>query len=295
MTRRHVLTVVVLALSAGMLLRAAQTAQTTSTGQDLLAAGATAAAQPDYRIAVQDVLNIIVWDNPDLTGKVTVQADGTITLPLVGRVPAAGSTLVEFERRLMTTLGEGFIREPRLAVTLDQYHGQRVFIFGNVAAPGTYALPEGQSLIQALVRAGYSSASEAVVVRPRAPTGPTLPEQAGDAEVFRINLRELEKDVERGSLARNLALKDGDTIFVPRTDPTRIFVSGHVRNPGAYSITEGTTVLQAITLAGGVTEAAAINRVRILRIVRGKQVSRQVKLSDLVLPGDTIVVPERFF
>lgn len=248
-----------------------------------------------YQIGQQDVLNVTVWDNPDLTGKFTVQPDGNVTLPLIGRVKAAGLTVGAFETQLARTLSDGFIRDPRVAVTLDQFRGRRIFIFGNVSAPGMYPLPEGQTLIEALVKAGYASASEAVIVRPKHPAGPVMLENAGDAEVLRINLRELEKDVERGTLTRNIALRDGDTIFVPRSDPTRIFVTGQVRSVGAYSITQGTTVLQALALAGGPTEDAAVNRMRIIRLVRGKQESFKVKFSDVVLPGDTIVVPERFF
>jgi polysaccharide biosynthesis/export protein len=252
-------------------------------------------AQEDYAIGPQDVLNITVWDNADLTGKYTVQPDGTVTIPLLGRTKAAGMSLRKFEAELTKALSEGFLKEPNVAVTLDQYRGRRIFVFGAVSSPGTYALPEGQTLIEALVRAGYGGASQVVIVRPKQPSGPTMPEEAGDAEVIRVNLKELEKDVEHGSLARNIPLRDGDTIFIPRTDPTRIFVSGQVRSPGAYSITENTTVLQAIALAGGVTESAAVNRLRIMRLVDGKQKSFKVQLSDLVQPGDTLIVPERYF
>ena len=250
----------------------------------------------DYIIGVQDSVNVTVWENADLTGKFTVQPDGAITLPLVGRVKAAGLSLSGFEQQLTRALADGFLIEPRVAVTLDAHRGRRIFIFGAVSSPGAYALPEGQTLIEALVRAGYATASQVVVVRPKRPSsGPTLPENAGDAEVIRINLKELEKDVEQGSLARNIPLQDGDTVFIPRSDPTRIFVTGQVRTPGAYSITENTSVLQAVALAGGVTESAAINRLRIVRIVDGKQKTLNVKITDIVQPGDTLVVPERYF
>ena len=250
----------------------------------------------DYIIGVQDSVNVTVWENADLTGKFTVQPDGAITLPLVGRVKAAGLSLSGFEMQLTRALADGFLIEPRVAVTLDAHRGRRIFIFGAVSSPGAYALPEGQTLIEALVRAGYATASQVVVVRPKRPSsGPTLPENAGDAEVIRINLKELEKDVEQGSLARNIPLQDGDTVFIPRSDPTRIFVTGQIRTPGAYSITENTSVLQALALAGGVTESAAINRLRIMRIVDGKQKTLNVKITDTVQPGDTLVVPERYF
>jgi polysaccharide export outer membrane protein len=274
----------------------------TGTVADAQPAGVSPAApvaeppQDDYVINVQDSVNVTVWENADLTGKFTVQPDGAITLPLVGRVKAAGLSLRGFETQLTRALADGFLIEPRVAVTLDSHRGRRIFIFGAVSSPGAYALPEGQTLIEALVRAGYASASQVVVVRPTRPSsGPTLPENAGDAEVIRVNLKELEKDVEQGSLARNIPLRDGDTVFIPRSDPTRIFVTGQVRTPGAYSITENSTVLQALTLAGGVTESAAINRLRLVRIVDGKQKTLTVKITDIVQAGDTLVVPERYF
>jgi len=252
--------------------------------------------QDEYVLNVQDSLNVTVWENADLTGKFVVQPDGAIMLPLVGRVKAAGLSVRGFEAQLTRALADGFLIEPRVAVTLEQHRGSRIFIFGAVSSPGAYALPEGQTLIEALVRAGYAAASQVVVVRPKRPSsGPTMPDNAGDAEVIRVNLKELEKDVEQGSLARNIPLHDGDTVFIPRSDPTRIFVSGQVRTPGAYSITENTSVLQALTLAGGVTESAAINRLRVMRIVDGKQKTITVKITDTLQPGDTLVVPERYF
>jgi len=252
--------------------------------------------QDEYVLNVQDSLNVTVWENADLTGKFVVQPDGAIMLPLVGRVKAAGLSVRGFEAQLTRALADGFLIEPRVAVTLEQHRGSRIFIFGAVSSPGAYALPEGQTLIEALVRAGYAAASQVVVVRPKRPSsGPTMPENPGDAEVIRVNLKELEKDVEQGSLARNIPLHDGDTVFIPRSDPTRIFVSGQVRTPGAYSITENTSVLQALTLAGGVTESAAINRLRVMRIVDGKQKTINVKITDILQPGDTLVVPERYF
>ena len=259
-------------------------------------AAAPESAPDEYLINVQDTVNVTVWENADLTGKFVVQPDGAITLPLVGRIKAAGLSVRGFEAQLTRALADGFLIEPRVAVTLDQQRGSRIFIFGAVSSPGAYALPDGQTLIEALVRAGYATASQVVVVRPKRPSaGPTLPENAGDAEVIRVNLKELEKDVEQGSLARNIPLHDGDTVFIPRSDPTRIFISGQVRTPGAFSITENTTVLQALTLAGGVTESAAINRLRLMRIVDGKQKTINVKITDVVQPGDTLVVPERYF
>ena len=86
---------------------------------------------------------------------------------------------------------------------------------------------------------------------------------------------------------QNVALKDGDTIFVPRAES--VYVFGQVKNPGAYALQQrDTTVLQALSLAGGVTERGATGRIKIVRIKKGKTVEVKVKLTDTVRPGDTI-------
>ena len=75
-----------------------------------------------------------------------------------------------------------------------------------------------------------------------------------------------------------------------------MYVFGQVKSPGAFSLQrKNTTVLQALSLAGGVTDRGAISRVKIIRIVGGDKKEIRVKLNDLVHAGDTIVVPERFF
>jgi len=249
----------------------------------------------DYTVSRQDVLSITVIDRPELSAKYTVEVDGALQFPLVGRVPAAGKTLRQIETDLKRTLSDGFFKNPQVAVSLDQFKGRRVFVFGGVSLPGTYPLAEGMTLIEALVKAGYGNGSEAVIVRSKEANGPILPDRANGAEVIRVNLREFEKEVEQGHMSRNILLQDGDTIFVPRIDRNRIFVTGQVKVPGAYSVAEGTTVLQAISLAGGLTEGASTGRMRITRIVDGEKKSIKIKLEDIVLPGDTIFIPERYF
>jgi polysaccharide export outer membrane protein len=74
-----------------------------------------------------------------------------------------------------------------------------------------------------------------------------------------------------------------------------VFIHGQIKTPGAYSVPQGTTVLEVIQLAGGMTEHAAVGRIQIIRIVNGKRRTIGAKLTDTVIPGDTINVRERFF
>ncbi|HEX7138342.1 MAG TPA: SLBB domain-containing protein, partial [Vicinamibacterales bacterium] len=119
--------------------------------------------------------------------------------------------------------------------------------------------------------------------------GPAVPGQDASTEVFRASVPELQS----GSLSQNIELRDGDTIFVPKAE--LVYVFGEVRNPGGYAVQKNTTVLQALSLAGGVTEHGAMNRIQVMRIVKGSKVEVRVKLSDVVRPEDTIIVPQRYF
>lgn len=269
----------------------------------VVSAGTLAAQQSDYVIGPQDVLTITVWDQEDLAGKFAVETDGTFTFPLIGRVKAGGLTLRNLEAELRRLLSDGFFVNPQVTVSIEQYRSQRVFVVGEVRTPGTYALTGDMSLIEVLARAGstlQSAGDEAIIVRPPAGTavaGPLLPEVDTNgrkdaemrAEVTRIDIRDLQK----GVLAQNVQVRDGDTVFVPRA--ATLFVFGQVKNPGEYAIKNDTTVLQALSLAGGVTDRGSTGRIKIVRLVDGKKKEIGAKLNDTVLPGDTIIVQERFF
>lgn len=269
---------------------------TTAVAAAVLCASALHGAQSaaNYVIGAQDVLAIQVFDQAELGGKYTVEADGTFSFPLIGRIKAAGRTLREFEDDLKKRLADGFFRTPQVSVAIEQYRSQRIFVMGEVRSPGPLALTGGMSLVEALARAGStlpSASGEVVIVRvPQGKSGaPLLPSERGAAEIFRASVR----DLEAGSLTENIELQDGDTLYVPRADS--VYVFGEVRSPGAYAVQKDTTVLQALSLAGGVTEHAAMNRIRIVRVEKGETKEVKVKLTDIVRPGDTIKVPERYF
>jgi polysaccharide export outer membrane protein len=255
----------------------------------------TQPSQPtNYIVGPQDILTITSFDQDDLSGKYPVDADGTFSFPLVGRVKAGGLTLRELEAELKRLLKEGFFKDPQLAVSVESYKSQKVHIVGEVRNPGTYSLAGDMSLIEAIARAGSTlptASGEALIVRAKSGqrTADPLMPNGEDIDATTVDLKELQS----GALSQNFALRDGDTIFVPRAES--VYVFGQVKNPGAYPIQRNTTVLQALSLAGGVTERGATGRIKIVRIEKGKTVEIKVKLTDLVKAGDTLMVPERFF
>jgi polysaccharide export outer membrane protein len=257
------------------------------------------AQEANYTVGPQDVLQVNVWQQPGFSGRFGVEADGSFALPLVGRVKVAGLTATQIEGEIRQRLMDGYLRNPRVTVTVETYRSQQVFVVGEVRTPGTQVLSGGMTLMEVLARAGSTTveaSGEVLVVRPRnggAAEGPTMPAESGeaeDAEIVRVDIG----DLQAGVAGKNLVLRGGDTVYLPRGE--RVYVFGQVRSPGAYPMQQRQmTVLQALSLAGGVTERGAANRIRIDRLVDGEKKEIKVKLGDLVRPGDTIVVPERYF
>ena len=255
-----------------------------------------APAYTDYVVGPQDVLTINSFDQADLSGRFAVDADGTFTFPLIGRVKAGGLTLRQIEAELKKRLKDDkYFVNPQLSVAVEQFKSQKIFIVGEVRTPGAYPLSGDMSLIEALARAGStlpSASGEALIVHlaPGQTTADVLATAKDAGNMVRVNLR----DLESGVLSQNAVLRDGDTIFVPRAQS--VYVFGQVKNPGAYSLQQNKmTVLQALSLAGGVTDNGSTNRIKIVRMVKGDKAEIRVKLSDIVQPGDTIIVPERYF
>jgi len=257
---------------------------------------ASAAAATDYIVGAQDVLTITCYDQADLSGKFSVEADGTFTYPLIGRFKAGGLTLRAVEERLKRQLkDEGFFNNPQITVAIEQYRSQKVFIVGEVRSPGSYPVSGEMTLVEALARAGSTlptASGEAIIVHVasgKPVAGPTLPTQEDAENIVRVDLRELQN----GVFSNNTSLRDGDTIFVPRAES--IYVFGQVRNPGAYALQQrNTTVLQALSLAGGVADRGSMSRIRIVRIVDGSKKEIRVSLTDVVQAGDTLIIPERY-
>jgi polysaccharide biosynthesis/export protein len=249
-------------------------------------------APAEYVVGPQDVLNIVVFGEDDLRKTVPLDADGSFDYPYIGRVKAGGLTARAIGEEIARRL-KSFYVNPQVSVEVAKFRSQNIFVFGQVHAPGQYPLSGNMSVLQALAAAGSptpAAASYVVISRP-AGSEPRLPrEEPGGGTSLRITLREIQS----GQLPAGFALRDGDTVTIPKAGS--IYVTGQVKIPGPYVIDGDLTVMQAIAMAGGATDKGAPNRVRIFRTVDGKQQEvKGVKLSDLVKPGDTIDVPQRYF
>lgn len=263
------------------------------------------AASRTYRIGPGDILHVTVYGHEDMNLNVVVQPGGNFVFPLVGSVAAADATPQEVEAKIAARLAKGLIRDAQVTVVVQEYRSKVVYVVGEVSHPGTYPLAGDTSVVELLSRAGplsVSAGSEVVVVRPAAPGDrPVLPGELKDAkaaaslaasaraEVLRVDIRA----IQGGQLDKNLTLKPGDTLFVPQA--ARIFVTGEVRQPGAFAFSSGITVRQAVSLAGGFTEDASKGSARVVREAGGKPQNLKVKLEDRLQPGDTVLVKAKLF
>jgi len=257
-----------------------------------------AAQAPDYTVNVQDVLTFTVWDQPDMTGKYTVEADGTIAMPMVGRVKVVGLKVRDVENEVKRRLADGYIKNPQLSVLVESNRAQRVFIVGEVRSPGALPYTEGMTFIEALAQVGSTTSDasqEALVVRPRTTGATGLSASADGAkaaaaegpEIFKVDIKKLVA----GGFDQNITLRGGDTIFVSRVE--MFYIIGQVKSPGPQPARRDLTVMQALALAGGVTDRGSQDRIHILRMVNGTQVEIQAKPSYVIQPGDTVVVLSR--
>ena len=256
-----------------------------SGGQSKSDPAAPAVPTEGYIIGPQDNLNIIVTDENDLTGKYRVDNDGTISMPYLQRVPLGGLSLQEAQDKL-TAMLKAFYRNPQVRIEVDQFKSRSVLMTGEVRVQGKLSLPgTTMSLLEALALAGsatQNASNEVLIMHPPKP-GERAPEP------ITVN----RKDLELGKVGRDITLQDGDIVNIPVAK--RFYISGFVKNPGSFVLDTGTTVGQAIILAGGLSDRGSDRRIKVGRVVNGKSVDISVAMEDKVLPNDEIKVKSRFF
>jgi len=246
----------------------------------------TAAAGPLAPLGPQDAITIHIDEDPTLGGPSTVGDDGTIRVPYVGSVPVGGLSPDAAARRAEQALRDGkFFVNPHVTITVTQSLSQRVSVLGEVKTPGRYPVDAKTSIVDLIAQAGgFTELSADVIYVSRTDT-------AGNVKKFAVNMRGLNDP--KNTMPEQV-LRGGDSVFVPRAD--QFFILGEVQKPAMYKLEPNMTVLQAISVAGGVTLKGSDRRVEIKR--PGKNGTDQVvkaKANDLVQPGDVIRVKESIF
>jgi len=274
----------------------------------------TESQQETYQIGREDVLDISVWQSPDLTKALSVASDGTINFPILGSIPVAGSSPLQVEKILTEKLAQGYVKNPKVTVAVKEYNSKKILVFGEVEKPGLYKLKGKIPLLELLFMVGgvRPDAKRMTVIRPlnparEAPVPAALAPGEGDAnEKDESSAKPLEVDLigllSRGDLSQNILIMPGDTIYVSSGTGERYYVLGQVKKPGPYEWVQDITVLEAIKTANGPTEKAALNRINVIKNhLHGKE-SIKVNVGDImqgkkkddvmIKAGDVVVVPE---
>jgi polysaccharide export outer membrane protein len=234
-----------------------------------LPAGAMGAppAREGYTLGPGDTIEITVVGDHDLSRAVTIKPEGTIDLPLVGEVRAAGKTTSQLAGELIRRYSK-YLVAPSITVAVREFRVDRIYILGQVYRPGEFQIRPGVGILELLASAGgptdRADLAKATIIR-------------GKTEAIELNLL----DTFAKSKSPDVTLLPGDVLYVPAAD-RRIVILGQVQRPGAYDFLEGQRVSNLLAGAGGVSPRAAPQRAFIVR--NGEQILVDVQK---VLAGDT--------
>ena len=249
----------------------------------------------DAPIGPRDVIEIKVFQDPNLYTKMTVMDDGRITMPLIGKVDVSGLTPSEVENRIKGLLDK-YINKPDVSVTVLEAGSKPISVIGAVTRPGRIGITGNINLIQAITQAGglANGYGRTLYVLRTAANG--LTEQiAIDIDDLMVN----------GNPDLNLPLRANDVINVPIDASINIYVLGEVMHPGSVQFrrSQSPTLLQVLAAAGGPTDRAS-RRVILKRVVGGVEKTFHYDFKKIIdgrqndvvlLDGDRIVFAESFF
>jgi polysaccharide biosynthesis/export protein len=250
-----------------------------------------------YTLGPGDVLRVSVYDNPDLSQEVTIEADGAFSYPLIGRVQAAGLPVRQLESLLAKRFAEGYLVSPQVGVTVTQHKSQQVYILGAVSKPGPYPLQRQTTLLEALSAAGGPTpdAGFEVILTHAAdqqvlPSGTSKTSAAANGQpAMRVSLEQLIA----GGVPQRITLQDGDVVYVPAA--AFVYLAGEIQRPGRYRLEKDATIQKTITAAGGFTKFAATKSMIVQRMVDGKRLDFQAGPDDLLQADDVVVVRPSLF
>jgi polysaccharide export outer membrane protein len=281
-------------------------------------------AAQDYRIGPEDLLEISVFEAPELNRAVRVSATGEISLPLLGAVQAAGQTAKTLELVLQELLRHSYMKDPHVSVFMREMQSHPVSVFGAVKKPGVFQINEPKSLIEMLSMAeGLAEDAGDTVIVVRGASSPSVREPAADVSspkakpsgpansdsqaqsaqdngtTVECSLKNL---LESGDPRCDVLVNPGDVVKVTRAGV--VYVEGDVKKPGGFLLktNENISVLQAVALAEGLTRTAAGNHARIIRRNEATGAREEIPidltkvlaggLTDALLrPNDVVFVP----
>jgi len=273
-----------------------------------LAGATTESENSESRIGPDDLLNISVFEAPEMNSTVRVSANGEISLQLLGAVHAAGLTPKELESVLQGFLRRTYMKDPHVGVFVQELQSHSISVVGAVKMPGVFQIRGTKTVIEVLSLAQglADDAGDTVLIQRGAEytqlgnsSGSQPTAQDKNSAIEEINLKKL---LDSADSALNVPVRPGDIVKVPRAGI--VYVVGEVQKPGGFVLqnNENISVLQALALAEGPTHTSAISRARIIRTdpASGKRTEIPMNLGRIfsgkapdtfLQPKDIVFVP----
>lgn len=246
---------------------------------------AHAVATEDYILGGGDTVNITVYEQPDLTTVERIsQDDGTITFPLIGEVKVAGLSPEDAGRKIVSLLKQGgFIKAPQVSLKVQEYASHKVPVMGQVKNPGEYLLKGESRVADLITQAGglQENAADIIVV---------VKNENGKSVKYQVDVLRFYE----GDMSQNIEVSSGDFILVPKMNA--FYIHGEVKRPGSYRLERGMTVMQALSVSGGLTGRGSLKGMKVTRQTGdGSTKKVDIELTDTLKPDDVLFVKERLF
>jgi polysaccharide export outer membrane protein len=255
-------------------------------------------ASGDYRLGPKDLLEIRVFEIPELNLERRVSDNGTLDLPLLGQFNVSGLTAEEVRDRLQALLTAKYVNRANVSVVIKEFSNKPVSVLGAVSRPGSLNVSGRWDLLQAISAAGglAPTAGRKIYVLRVAENGLSDRLEIDSDELFR-----------KSSPMWNIPIYPSDVVNIPSRSTVKVFCLGEVKTPGAleFDADDRISLLSVIAKAGGFTDRAAKGSIRIKhrgpdgkdketvvnygRIVSGKDADPDLK------PDDVVIVKESFF
>jgi polysaccharide export outer membrane protein len=264
-----------------------------------------------YRIGPNDVVTVIIYAGGDkqFEEELTISAHGILNAPYIGPVEAKGLIAAELEKKITGPLAREYFVDPKVIVSVKEYHSLHYHISGAVKKPGLYETTSEATLLELIAKAEGvlpDRGNVAYIMRDaadRVAAGEIVEDLMSPSEPIKIDLNRL---LDKGDMTANPTLEPGDVIYIPHgktldMGELKIYVEGEVKKPGVYDYQPGMTALSACITAGGFGRFAAPNRTRIIRKTDNKTEVIKIDLNDVregetpdiqLKPGDRIYIPE---
>jgi len=247
----------------------------------------------EYVISPGDLIEVTVYEEPDLSRTVKVSPSGDISYPLLGRMKLAGLSISQVESKFRRFLDREYLVNSQVTVFVREYG--KVSVLGSVNKPGAYELKDNLTLLDAIALAGgFKEVADLTNVK-------VIRTESGKENTIYINAEDI---TVRGDSGKNISLRSSDTVYVSQVG--KVTIIGEVNRPGTYDIKPNMKAVEAITMAGGFTKIAAPKKIKIARTEDGIEKTIMVNVDEitkkgrkdkdvLLKSGDIIMVPESFF